>query len=56
MHSGKALRLVLVGLVFAVVAIGFLPFLVIYSWSDLYGLTDADSPAFPLGLLQKLFK
>ncbi|MBM7566319.1 hypothetical protein [Paenibacillus sacheonensis] len=56
MHAGKALRLFLVGLVFAVVAIGFLPFLVILDWSDLYGVSEQTPPSFPVAFLQKLFK
>ncbi|NBD23153.1 hypothetical protein [Paenibacillus glycinis] len=56
MHAGKAIRLFLVGLVFAIVAIGLLPFLVVLNWSDLYGLSEMDPPSFPVPFLQKLFK
>lgn len=56
MNTGKAVRLLLLGFVIAVVAIGLLPFLIVYSWSDLYGLSDLDPASTPVAFLQKLMK
>ncbi|SEO96547.1 hypothetical protein [Paenibacillus sp. OV219] len=56
MNAGKAVRLLLLGFVIAVVAIGLLPFLIIYSWSDLYGLSELDPSSTPIAFLQKMLK
>ncbi|REE69606.1 hypothetical protein A8990_1322 [Paenibacillus taihuensis] len=56
MNTGKAVRLLLLGFVIAVVAIGLLPFLIVYSWSDLYGLSDMDPASTPVAFLQKMLK
>ncbi|QYR19834.1 hypothetical protein KZ483_18370 [Paenibacillus sp. sptzw28] len=56
MSTAKAFRLVFFGLIFAVIAIGLLPFLVVYSWSDLYGIQELPQSNFVVTFLQKFFK
>ncbi|WP_165822479.1 hypothetical protein [Paenibacillus montanisoli] len=56
MNTGKALRLLVIGFVIAILAIGMLPFLVVYSWSDLYGITEMEPASTPLSVLLKLLK
>ena len=56
MSAGKAVRLFIVGLNLAVIAIGLLPFLLVYSWSDLYGISDLPPSSFPISLFNKFLK
>ncbi|SDW18531.1 hypothetical protein [Paenibacillus sp. CF384] len=56
MNAAKALRVLLFGFLIAVLAIGLLPFLVIYNWSELYGLSEVDNSYSPLTFLQKYMK
>lgn len=55
MRVGKHLVSFSVGLLIAVIAIGILPFLVVYSWSELYGMPDFyEIPHLPI--IRKFFK
>ncbi|WP_308639513.1 hypothetical protein [Paenibacillus silvisoli] len=56
MHAGKIVRFLVFGFLLAVLAIGLLPFLVIYSWSDMYGITEIEPASTPLTVLLKMMK
>jgi len=49
MTLGKMLRNVSVGLIFGILAIGLLPFLVIFNWAEMLNLVELEtSPLFML--------
>ncbi|MGO4347492.1 hypothetical protein AB4Z45_18555 [Paenibacillus sp. MCAF9] len=49
MTIGKMLRNVSVGLIFGILAIGLLPFLVIFNWTEMLNLVELEtSPLFML--------
>lgn len=40
MHAGNVVKSISFGFLFAILAIGLLPFLVVYSCAEMYGLAD----------------
>ncbi len=54
MSLRKALLCIFAGFVFAVLVIGLMPFLTVYSWSEMTGLSELYSS--PLMLLNKLYR
>lgn len=49
MTFGKMIRSLSIGLIFGILAIGLLPFLVIYNWAEMLSLVELEtSPLFML--------